>query len=135
MHSLFVVIQGKDSILDHFFQVSVALQSLMYPYYQNNDTYYHVNRKEFLEPEKKNALLGGDSIHTRDLYQSNSIYTDLPSVENRTRGIGGNRALHMRHNGKANVFFPAGHVKSLSKSEVTPDTWGVYAAATNPGAN
>ena len=104
-------------------------------YYQKNDTYYHANRKEFLEPEKKNALLGGDSIHTRDLYQTNSIYTDLPSVENRSRGIGANRALHMRHNGKANVFFPAGHVKSLSKSEITPDTWGVYAAAVNPAAN
>ena len=103
-------------------------------YYAKNDTYYHANRKEFLEPEKRNALLGGDSIHTRDVYQSNSVATDLPSVENRTRGIGGYRALHMRHNGKANVFFPAGHVKSLSKGEITPDTWGVYAAAVNPGA-
>ena len=104
-------------------------------YYSKNDKYFHVNRKEFLEPEKKNALLGGDSIHTRDLYQTNAIYTDLPSVENRSRGIGANRALHMRHNGKANVFYPAGHVKSLSKSEITPDTWGVYAAAVNPAAN
>ena len=104
-------------------------------YYSKNDKYFHVNRKEFLEPEKKNALLGGDSIHTRDLYQTNSISTDLPSVENRTRGIGSNRALHMRHNGKANVFYPAGHVKSLSKSEITPDTWATYASAVNPGAN
>ena len=104
-------------------------------YYQKSDTYYHINRKEFLEPEKKNALLGGDSIHTRDLYQSNSISTDLPSVENRSRGIGANRALHMRHNGKANVFYPAGHVKSLSKSEITPDTWATYASAVNPAAN
>ena len=101
----------------------------------SKDTYYHVNRKEFLEPEKKNALLGGDSIHTKDLYQANAIYTALPSVENRSKGIGSNRVLHMRHNGKANVFYPAGHVKSLSKSEITPDTWATFASAVNPGAN
>jgi hypothetical protein len=103
-------------------------------YYQNNDTYYHVNRKEFLEPEKKNAILGGDSIHTRDLYQSNSVTTYPPSTANRAIGIAGQRSLHMRHNDKANVFYPAGHVKSLSKSEITPDTWGTYASAVNPGA-
>ena len=103
-------------------------------YYEPADEYYHANRKEFLEPEKRNAILGGDSIHSRDLYQSNAIDTQPPTTENRGKGIGGNRVLHMRHNGKANVFYPAGHIKSLSKGEVTPDTWMMYAAATNPGA-
>ena len=46
-----------------------------------------------------------------------------------------NRALHMRHNRQANVFYPAGHVRSITKEEVTPDTWMMYAGALNPGAN
>ena len=104
-------------------------------YYEPADTYYHANRIDFLKPEKKNAILGGDSIHTKSLYQSNAITTKDPSVTNRGAGIGSNRVLHMRHNNKANVFYPAGHVKSLSKGEITPDTWAMYAAATNPGAN
>ena len=103
-------------------------------YYEPADTYYHANRKEFLEPAKRNAILGGDSIHTKSLYQTNALYVKDPSVTNRAVGIGGNRALHMRHNGKANVFYPAGHIKSLSKSEITPDTWMMYAGAVNPGA-
>ena len=103
-------------------------------YYEPADTYYHANRIEFLSPEKRNAILGGDSIHTKSLYQSNALYVKDPSVTNRAVGIGGNRALHMRHNNQANVFYPAGHVKSLSKSQITPDTWLMYAGAVNPGA-
>ena len=103
-------------------------------YYRNADEYYHANRKDFLKPEMRNAILGGDSIHTRDLYQANALQTADPSVENRAKGIGANRALHMRHNNRANVFYPAGHVRSVSKGEITPDTWLFYAGAINPGA-
>ena len=97
------------------------------------DTYYHLRRNDFLRTEYRQVILGGDSIHTRDLYQANCIGTKDPSVTNRGVGIGGNRALHMRHLDRANVFYPAGHIKSLRKEEIVPETWAMYAAAVNPG--
>ena len=97
------------------------------------DSYYHLRRNDFLRTELRQVILGGDSIHTRDLYQANCIATKDPSVTNRGIGIGGNRALHMRHLDRANVFYPAGHIKSLRKEEITPETWAMYAAAVNPG--
>ena len=103
-------------------------------YYEPADTYYHVNRIEFLQPDKKNAILGGDSIHGRDLYQTNALTTKDATTTNRAMSLS-NRALHMRHNRQANVFYPAGHVRSITKEEVTPDTWMMYAGALNPGAN
>ena len=102
-------------------------------YYVNSTKHYHLNRKDFQAPDKRNAILGGDSIHTRDLFQCSYLEIADSSVTNRGRGLA-YRTLHMRHNGKANVFYPAGHVKSISKGEVTPDSWVFYAATTNPGA-
>ena len=97
------------------------------------DNYYHLRRNDFLRTEFRQVILGGDSIHTRDLYQANAIATKDPSVTNRGLGIGGNRALHMRHLDRANVFYPAGHIKSLRKDEIVPESWAMYAAAINPG--
>ena len=101
-------------------------------YYVNSTKHYHLNRKDFHAPDKRNAILGGDSIHTRDLFQCNYLEMGDASVTNRGKGLA-YRTLHMRHGGRANVFYPAGHVKSISKGEVTPESWVFYAATTNPG--
>ncbi len=98
------------------------------------DSYYHLRRSEMLKPEYRRIPLGGDSIHTRDLYQPTSLSMyDPSSTAPRGVGIGGNRVLHMRHSGKANVFYPGGHVKPLSKEDITSDVWMLYARVTNAG--
>ncbi len=96
------------------------------------DAYYNLSRTILGSRIANQAPLGGDSIHTRDLYQANFITTREPSSSSpRGLGIGGNRALHMRHNGKANVFYIDGRVSSLRKEDITAETWSTYAAATN----
>jgi len=96
------------------------------------DVYYHISRTIMGSNIANKAPLGGDSIHTRDLYQANCIYTYEPSsISARGLGIGGNRALHLRHGGRANVFYIDGRVSTLTKEEVTAETWSTYAAATN----
>ncbi len=96
------------------------------------DTYYNISRTIMSSRMAYKAPLGGDSIHTRDLIQANFISTMAPSSTSpRGLGIGANRALHMRHGGKANVFYIDGRVSTLTKEEITAETWSTYAATTN----
>jgi len=96
------------------------------------DSYYNISRTIMSSRIAYKAPLGGDSIHTRDLYQANFITTRVSSdMSPRGLGVGSTRTLHMRHAGKANVFYVDGHVSTLSAQEVTPETWSTYAAATN----
>lgn len=101
--------------------------------YTADPTYYHIRRSTIARGEFQKVPLGGDSIHTRDLYQANALMVFDPSVASRGVGIGGNRTLHMRHSGQANVFYSDGHVASLRKTDITGDTWMTYAMATNNG--
>jgi len=101
-------------------------------YYAPADTYYYLSRTIMSSNLANRAPLGGDTIHTRDLYQANCFYTrDPSSTLARGLGIGGNRALHMRHSGRANVFYLDGRVSTLTKEQVTAETWATFAAATN----
>ena len=96
------------------------------------DSYYNLSRTLMSSRIATHAPLGGDSIHTRDVYQANYIITRAPSdINPRGLGIGGIRTLHMRHSGRANVFYVDGHTSSLSASQVTPETWSTYALVTN----
>lgn len=95
------------------------------------NVYYHYRRLDIIRPEYRNMILGGDSIHTRDLFQPASLDSLSPTSVNRGVGIGGYRTLHFRHNQRANAFYPDGHVQSLSKENIVPETWITYAAVTN----
>lgn len=96
-----------------------------------SDIYYHNHRSTMIKVANKTPL-GGDSIHTRDLYQANFLTVWAPSNSNyRGLGIGANRTLHMRHDNRANVFYPDGHVTGLTRNDITPETWLTYAAVTN----
>ncbi|MGI6355652.1 MAG: prepilin-type N-terminal cleavage/methylation domain-containing protein [Lentisphaeria bacterium] len=96
-----------------------------------SDSYYHISRTKMANVASQ-APLGGDSIHTRDLYQANFIITREPTHTGvRGLGVGGTRTLHMRHNQRANVFYIDGRVSTLTKGEITPETWSTYAAVTN----
>ncbi len=101
--------------------------------YTADPTYYHIRRATIARAEFQKVPLGGDSIHTRDLYQANALTMSDPSVTTRGVGIGGYRTLHMRHNGQANVFYADAHVASLRKADITGDTWMTYAMTTNNG--
>lgn len=101
-------------------------------HYTPADTYYYLSRTIMSSNLANKAPLGGDTIHTRDLYQANCITTREPSSTSaRGLGIGGNRTLHMRHSGRANVFYIDGRVTTLTKEQVTAETWSTFAAATN----
>ncbi len=97
------------------------------------DTYFHVRRTILSRSENRRVPLGGDSIHTRDLYQANSLGFVSPATLQRGVGIGSNRTLHLRHSRQANTFYLDGHVDSLHKEEIVPESWVTYAAALNPG--
>ncbi|OQA87915.1 MAG: hypothetical protein BWY31_00569 [Lentisphaerae bacterium ADurb.Bin242] len=101
--------------------------------YTADPTYYHIRRSTIARGEFQKVPLGGDSIHTRDLYQANALMMSDPSVASRGVGIGSNRTLHMRHSGQANVFYSDGHTAPLRKVDITGDTWMTYARATNNG--
>jgi len=96
------------------------------------EAYYNLSRTLMNSRIATQAPLGGDSIHTRDLYQANYIVTRAPSdTSPRGLGIGGIRTLHMRHGGRANVFYVDGHTSSLRALDITPETWSTYALVTN----
>lgn len=98
--------------------------------YAADKTYYHVLRKKFIQGEYQKIPLGGDSIHCRDAYQAPVIQMkDASDTGSRGYGVGSGRVLHMRHLGKANVFYPDGHASTMRKEEVTPETWMTYATA------
>ena len=82
-----------------------------------SDSYYHISRTKMANVASQ-APLGGDSIHTRDLYQANFIITREPTHTGvRGLGVGGTRTLHMRHNQRANVFYIDGRVSTLTKAK------------------
>lgn len=101
--------------------------------YTADPNHYHINRLKIIRPEFQKVPLGGDSIYTKDLTQSFTLAMLAPS--NSVRGVdtSKDRTLHTRHGGLANVFYPDGHVASLSKNDVTSDTWMTYAAAPSNG--
>ena len=94
-----------------------------------NESIYHIHRRTMMKAEYKKVPLGGDSIHTRDRYQAPYISNARPGEE-RAKGIGGNRTLHLRHSKKANVFYIDGHVAPISKEEINDETYLTYANET-----
>lgn len=98
--------------------------------YAADKSYYHIRRTTLAKGEYQKIPLGGDSIHARDAYQSPIIQMLAPtSTTNRGYGVSSARVLHMRHAGRANVFYPDGHAGTMKPEEVTPETWMTYAAA------
>ena len=94
-----------------------------------NESIYHIHRRTMMKAEYKKVPLGGDSIHTRDRYQAPYISNARPGEE-RAKGIGGNRTLHLRHSKKANIFYIDGHVAPISKEEINDETYLTYANET-----
>ena len=91
---------------------------------------YHTRRSTLMKPEYSKIPLGGDSIHTRDAFQAHYIGVISPdSTTSRAKGIGGYRAFHMRHLGKGNAFYADGHVATLGRPDLTPETYITYATA------
>ena len=91
---------------------------------------YHTRRSTLMKPEYSKIPLGGDSIHTRDAFQAHYIGVISPdSTTSRAKGIGGYRAFHMRHLGKGNLFYADGHVATLGRPDLTPETYITYATA------
>ena len=85
---------------------------------------------QLMKPEYSKIPLGGDSIHTRDAFQAHYIGVISPdSTTSRAKGIGGYRAFHMRHLGKGNLFYADGHVATLGRPDLTPETYITYAVA------
>jgi len=100
--------------------------------YAANPTYL-IHRLSLLKPKYKKVVLGGDSIHTRDLYQPCWVNTwNVTNNSNATqgKGIGGNRAIHARHNKRANVFYVDGSVSTLGQKEFVPETGVCFALVT-----
>ena len=98
--------------------------------YAADRSYYHVRRTALAKGEYQKIPLGGDSIHARDAYQSPVIQMLAPtSTANRGYGVTSARVLHMRHAGRANVFYADGHAGTMKVEDVTPETWMTYAAA------
>ena len=91
---------------------------------------YHTRRSTLMKPEYRQIPLGGDSIHTRDAFQAHYIGMLPPgSTESRAKGIGAYRTFHMRHLGKGNLFYADGHVATLGRPDLTPETYITYATA------
>ena len=91
---------------------------------------YHTRRSTLMKPEYRQIPLGGDSIHTRDAFQAHYIGVISPdSTTSRAKGIGGYRTFHMRHLGKGNLFYADGHVATLGRPDLTPETYITYATA------
>ena len=105
--------------------------------YESNPKNYFIRRNIFLQSKYRQIPLGGDSIHPRDAYQSPLIRMMAPD-DTHSRAYNASqsaRTLHMRHLNKCNVFYPDGHVSSLSKKDITPETWMTYASSVNGPSN
>ena len=100
--------------------------------YEKDKNYYYINRPAFSSPEYRKVPLLGDSIHTRDAYQAQSLTTrDLDYTGSLAMGIGGNRVLHMRHSDMANTVYLDGHVIGLKQNDVTHEVCVPFAAEFN----
>jgi prepilin-type N-terminal cleavage/methylation domain-containing protein/prepilin-type processing-associated H-X9-DG protein len=90
---------------------------------------YFIPRIKLLQAEYKKWVLGGDSLHPRDLYQSTQLSGMALTDTTSSRSVGptdSSRALHMRHSNRANVFYADASVRSLAKNDITPETGTKY---------
>ena len=89
---------------------------------------FHVKRAMLTKSRYCQIPLGGDSIHADDGLQPAYLEMLLPSNTNRYVAAGARqRAIHVRHLGKGNIFYADGHVVSVTGKEIVPDTWLKYA--------